>query len=97
MNAASSMINIDRAAERPAVPDDDTALICDPFLRRNDRRLSSTHGTFNQLGRLSFAKRTRVTISLEVSCVILIHKMFLSLLKTINQRLYALLSVVIPN
>ena len=73
------MISRDRAEERPDVPALDAALISEPFFNFRDNLLSSTAGTLSQLGRLSLAKRTLVTIALDVSCVILKHNICLSL------------------
>ena len=67
------------ASDRPASPAADTALTWEPLLNRNVNLLFSSAVIFNQEGKFSNMNLTFVTMFLAVSCLVAIHKMFLSL------------------
>ena len=97
INAASSIINKDKASERPDSSELATALIWEPFLYRNDNLLSSTQGCFNQPGKLACITLTFVTKFFAVSCFVAMTKIFLSCWNVIIHKAYPAVNVDKPN
>ena len=85
-NAASSIINSDKASDLPASPELDTAFTWDPLEKRNDNLLSSTQLPFNHPGNPSCITLTLVTKFLATSCLVAITRIFLSLWNSINHK-----------